>query len=160
MCFISVSTVPTSLKRAAIVPVPYIIVAKSNAPRTLSCSSREEPIKLCLWGRMVRGEHEAIVIQEGVAVPVDVWGQSVDPRFKIPVCAPRLENGTCSLHIEPITEDDFGVWSCTLIGQTGAVFTGQVTISKEEGESKPKWSRIHSNLIDAMNCFPLSRYQA
>ena len=58
---------------------------------------------------------------------------------RISVFGDGLQNGTCSLRIESITEEDFGTYACTLFDEAGVLLTGQVEIYAE-GKSGIFWT--------------------
>ena len=108
------------------------VIAKANTSETISCESTGKPLSLCLWAaRTVSDHREVIVIQKDATFPAavrtdfgNVSTSSVD----------QLENGTCWLRIESMTEEHIGSWSCILVDQAGAVSTGQVKVFLERGE--------------------------
>ena len=79
---------------------------------------------MCYWGRSARGQDQLISI-DGNATKAVVGGTLMQ---RISTSAHKLQNGKCQISIGAVTAENFGTWSCTLLDQTGVVFTGEVNI--------------------------------
>ena len=64
----------------------------------------------------------------------DVFVQSTEQTqaSRISGKSEQLLNGTCSLKIDAVREEDFGMWSCTLVDATGAVLTAELEVGAGE----------------------------
>ena len=114
----------TSHRDQAIVP-NHIVSAKLNATATISCESDGKPVSVCVWGKIVDGQWETIVIDDGVITnggKTEVDGISYEGE--------GLAAGKCGLKIQAVQAKDTGRWSCALITAAGPVFAGEVFVGK------------------------------
>ena len=96
-----------------------------NTSQILSCeSSGNEPLSYCLWGRTLDGQYEMVLIDKGSSTPSD----DRPSAGRIYYNEDDLDEGKCEVRIASFTLKDFGTWSCTLVAQTGEVFTGSVNV--------------------------------
>ena len=110
---------------APIIPHPRVF-AKVNTSAQFSCESPGQPLSSCFWAKTRIGERQVIVLDE-----YGVYGSeenSTNARISYST-SDELKAGKCGLHIEPVTEDDYGLWSCTLALKTGTIFAGEVTVT-------------------------------
>ena len=82
-----------------------------------------------VWRRPGKGQRQLIAIEEDAIAQVD--HAQID-NGRIAVFGDQLQNGNCSLSIQPITAQDFGTWACTLFAKTGSELTGQVEVTEDE----------------------------
>ena len=64
----------------------------------------------------------------------DVFVQATEQTLvgRISSVTDQLINGTCSVKIDTVREEDFGMWSCTLVDATGAVLTSELEVGAGE----------------------------
>lgn len=126
--------------RRATVPAPKIYETMKNTAN-FSCESNGRPLSLCLWSHTVRGEQKVILInKQGGNLSID--GIHV-------TSAAKLNEGKCSVRIEAVTEDHFGVWACTLMSAAddGEVWTGEVELREGKNCAMLRKDPMHRTSI-------------
>ena len=114
----AVAAAPRSQKKTARVARSHVIIAELNKFQALSCETRGEPLRSCVWARPgMDSEGEAIVLDKDDGGLLESKNMSV---------VYDEDNVKCSLKIEVVTEEHLGTWSCTLIDQTGGFFSGKI----------------------------------
>ena len=56
------------------------------------------------------------------------------------------DSAKCSLKIKSVTEEHLGTWSCTLVDQTGGLFSGKIELSTIDSECSVTNLHFLSNL--------------
>ena len=116
--------------RSARVPNP-VVDANVNTSAILSCTSDDgQPWSLCVWERHLPEERKLVIIDEEV---VQNGGRTLVNGVAY-VGDGKNNDGKCEINIEPVTEQDFGQWRCTLASQNGTFSTGQLSL-KQKGTS-------------------------
>ena len=107
-------------------PIPGAKIFEAlDGTANLSCKSNGQPLSLCIWSHTVKGQLEVNVL--------DRYGENFSTNGIGLSSIADLNTGECSLTIESITKDDFGVWTCTLaVAAGGQVLTGQVELCEGE----------------------------
>ena len=86
---------------------------------------------------MTKGKNQVIIALEkdegDAANPADDDSREVD-KIRIIHDGDELQTGKCLLKIDSVTEEDFGSWACTLMDETGALFSGRIQFTTEESE--------------------------
>ena len=118
-----VATVPNSHKKRARVP-RRIVYTALNSSETFSCETNGQPLNSCLWGRTLNGQRQAILIDNQTALN----GGRTSAKGILHV-GDGLKDGKCSIKIESVAEQDVGSWSCTLVSQEGAIYSGEVSVT-------------------------------
>ena len=110
--------------KSARVPHP-IVFAALNVSRVLTCESEGQPLRSCLWGRVITdGQWEGILVDERV---VENGGRT--NVNGISYVGNGLDGGNCSVRIDSVTQDDIGTWSCALLANgSGSIFKGEVNV--------------------------------
>ena len=117
---------PSKSRATAIHPIIY---AKANESQTISCDSRGQPLSACVWEVNTHDRPETIVIYKQ-----DTENDNQTSVDGVLYAGDGLEAGRCSLEIESVTDEDAGLWSCTLLAKSGTIFAGTVTV--EMGKQK------------------------
>ena len=142
----------STIAQKALVPRPGML-AKVNESVDLLCKAPtgDTPLILCVWERNVTGQREVIIIgdednfQNGGHTSVE----------GITLAGDGFESGKCGVNILKVKADHFGRWSCTLVNQTGSIFTGEVSII--DGNQKSYCLEIVEELTFRCPCAPLQR---
>ena len=119
-----VVTVPACQKKAAHVPQP-LVFASVNSTEMFSCKSHGHPIKSCVWGYNVNGTRQSIIVDQQL---IDNGGWTTVDGVSFYGHGDDLEAGKCAISIEPVTENDAWLWSCTLVSQNSTIFRGAVHV--------------------------------
>ena len=125
----TVTAAPRSQKKTARVARSHVIIAELNQFQALSCETRGEPLRSCVWARPgMDSESEAIVLDKDDGGLLESKNMSVVYE----------ENAKCSLKIEIVTTEHLGTWSCTFIDQTGGFLTGKIELETIDSECTAK----------------------
>ena len=124
--FLAVNSLANGENGPAHVP-RSIVESKKKSLVTLTCKSHGARLSACVWGRHANTQRDATV----VAMRLGRTGEQTNTYQTSTFEEEEPQNGSCSLRIGPMTKEDFGMWSCTLVDQAGAVLTGQVTVNQE-----------------------------
>ena len=122
-----VVVVPTCQKAPARVSRP-VIVTEVNAAQNLSCHSPGHSVGSCLWGHRVNGRNQ-VIVNDDQTVENPEWKTSVE-GVSFTSGQEDLDSGNCTLQISNVTQDHFGLWSCTLITKNSTVLRGAVQLGK------------------------------
>ena len=121
-------TVPACHKNPSRVPNP-VVLAAVNATQNLSCESNGQPLDSCLWGHSMNGTREVILIDDNHVVQKN-GSRTANGLSYVDDDRGDLDLGKCVLTIESLEDNDYGLWSCTLISKNSTIFTGAVHVGK------------------------------
>ena len=125
--FLSVAMVPVGQRKVARVSQTNISVPLTWSAN-FSCESADgEALSSCLWTRPVKGQTQVVIIDAQVFQDT---GRTTNVDG-ISFFGDELADGKCLVETESVNETDIGSWSCTLLGQSGAVYSGEVLVTKQ-----------------------------